>query len=485
MYAHLLPVVALVACAGKPIDTGTGTPPYMRLHAEGTTIVDAQGDEVRFRGVALGGWIFHENWITGVDYPAHGRLHVLGQGQGLGDEVDAALQVVGPNEKGDTAWLDAFAADLAGRLSQAQVDALLAEFALYPPIMDDSDLPFRRVLEERFGVDGRDALLDAFEGTWITRDDIAWIADQGFNMVRVPMGWRGLTSQTDLEPPASLTWNEAAFSRLDALLSWCAEEGLWAVLDIQEAPGGQNEYNGEPSTLYSDPAMQALTVSLWEEISRRYQDHDEVAAYSLLAEPMSAPSADARDGVYDLIVKAIRDRGDDHLLILHDGFRGMYTLPEPASFGWDDVVYSTHLFEWSAESEADYEALASLYASLFATAQETHGVPYYIGSFSTFVDADWAYAGAADFVATFEENGWGWTLWTYKRVDDPIDAALYGTSTSWGVRGRLGSDLDRPDLYLDDEATLLSKMAAYADLVVDPNHDLLAALGLPAQEDGD
>jgi len=342
--------------------------------------------------------------------------------------------------------------------------------------VDDSDLPLRKVLEGRFGIDGRDAILDAFEGGWITRDDIDWIASQGFNMVRIPMGWRGLTSQTDLAPPTSLTWNEAAFARLDAVLSWCAEDGIWAVLDIQEAPGGQNEYNGEPSTLYTDPAMQALTVSLWEEISRRYQDHDEVAAYSLLAEPMSAPSTEDRDAVYDPIVKAIRARGDDHLLVIHDGFMGMPTLPDPATLGWDGVIYSTHLFEWGAQSEADYEGLATFYEAIFSEAQDAQGVPYYIGSFSTFVDADWAYAGAADMVSMYEDNGWGWTVWTYKRIDDPIEAALYGTSTGWGVRGRLASDLDRPDLYLDDEATLLSKMAAYADVAVDPNPDLLDAL---------
>jgi hypothetical protein len=383
---------------------------------------------------------------------------------------------VGPNEKGDAEWLDAFEAALRGTVDDGDVDALLADFASYPPIVDDSDLPLRRVLEQRFGIDGRDAVLDAFEGAWITGDDLSWIAAQGFNLVRIPMGWRALTAQSDLEPPVALVWNEDAFARLDAVLAGCAEAGLWAVLDIQEAPGGQNEYTGEPSTLYADPAMQALTVSLWEELSRRYADHDEVAAYSLLAEPMSAPSAEARDDLYDILVHAIRARGDDHLLVLHDGFRGMHTMPDPAVRDWEGVVYSTHLFEWGADSLADYEAFAEFYGTLFDGTQATQGVPYYMGSFSTFVDADWAYAGAAALVDTFEDHGWGWTVWTYKRIDDPIDAALYGTSTSWGVRGRLAGELDRPDLYRDDEATLLEKMAAYADLVIEPNDALLDAL---------
>lgn len=444
----------------------------MRLHAEPSWTPKASPSSCP----ALRSGAGSSTRTTGVDYPAHGRLHVLGEAHGLQAEVDAALQVVGPNEKGDPEWLDALAAELSASTDATAVEALLADFALYPPIVDDSDLPMRRVLEDRFGVEGRDGVLDAFQGGWITEDDVRWIADQGFNVVRVPMGWRALSSQSDFEPPSDLVWNEAAFSRLDELLRWCADAGIWAVLDIQEAPGEQNEYNGETSTLYQDPAMQDLTVALWEDLSRRYQDHDEVAAYSLLAEPMSAPSADERDALYDRIVKAIRAVGDDHLLVIHDGFRGMPTLPDPAALGWEGVVYSTHLFEWSAQSEEEYEGLASCYATLFASTQEEQGVPYYIGSFSTFVDADWAYRGAAHLVEMFEDNAWSWTVWTYKRIDDPIDAALWGTSTSWGLRGRLASDLDRPDLYLDDEETLLRKMAAYETVTLDPNADLVEAL---------
>lgn len=467
-------LLLLAACA--PDKAPDPDAPSTRLRAEGTAIVDGSGEAVQLRGVALGGWLFHENWITAVDYPAHGRLHVLGQAAGLGEAVDAALQAVGPSEKGEAAWIDAFAAELGATVPADEVEALLADFEATPPIVDDSDLPLRRVLEARFGVEGRDAVLDAFHGAWITAEDIDWIAAQGFNAVRVPMGWRALTAQSDLAAPTELVWNEAAFSRLDALLGWCAEAGLWAVLDIQEAPGGQNEYTGEPSTLYTDPEMQALTVSLWEELSRRYQDHDEVAAYSLLAEPMSAPSADARDALYDALIQAIRARGDDHLLVLHDGFQGLYTLPKPETWGWEGVVYSTHLFEWGAESEADYEAIAQLYGDLFASSQEAQDVPYYIGSFSTFEDEDWAYAGAAHLVGMSEDHGWGWTVWTYKRIDDPIEAELYGTSTSWGVRGRLAGELARPDLYLDDQDTLLSKMSAYSSVVVDPNEALLDAI---------
>ena len=477
----VFPCVIASAVACSPAEPPGGVLNDASLQADGTRIVDGDGNEVVMRGVALGGWNFHENWITAVDYPAYARLHVIGVEAGYGADVDAVIIEAGPDEDGDADWTAAVRAGLEARLGTDATDGLMATLAEYPSIVDDSDLALRRVLESRFGVAGRDELLDTFQGGWITDADLAWIAEQGFNTVRVPMGYRGLTSMSDkgdpTEPvwPTELVWNELAFARIDHLLDVCAEVGLWAVLDIQEAPGGQNEY-AAPSTLYTDPAMQALTVELWTELSRRYKDHTSVAAYSLLAEPMSAPNDDARDVMYDQLVTAIRANDDDHLLVIHDGFRGVYTLPDPEAYGWTNVVYSTHLFEWDASSTADYEAAIEYYGTMFEASQATQQVPYYVGSFATFRDEPWAYESAGMMKDAFETNSWSWTLWTYKRIDDPVAVALWGTETGWGLRGRLVGDLDRPDLYRDDQATLARKFAAYGSLEIAPNEDLLIAV---------
>ncbi|MBK7973616.1 MAG: cellulase family glycosylhydrolase [Deltaproteobacteria bacterium] len=106
----------------------------------------------------------------------------------------------------------------------------------------------RELLEERFGIDGRDELLDTFWGAWIREADLAWVAGQGFNVVRVPMTYRSLVIASDRTTPDALVWNEAAFRRLDELLSWCDRYGLYAVLDLQESIGGHNDYAGLPSS---------------------------------------------------------------------------------------------------------------------------------------------------------------------------------------------------------------------------------------------
>lgn len=468
-------VLAIASACLCACSSSSSTPPdsLPRLTASGRDLVDATGQVVKLRGVNLGSWLFHENWISNVDYPLHGRIHVLAPESGIAAESDAALREVGPS--GADGWLDRFRIALTARIGTERTETFLAEVARYPVVFDDSDRLMRALLEQRFGIEGRDELLDVFWGAWIREADLAWVAGQGFNVVRVPMTYRSLVIASDASTPSELTWNEAAFRRLDQLLAWCDRYGLYAVLDLQESIGGHNDYAGPPE-LYTNPRDQELTVALWEELSRRYARRSVVAAYSLLAEPFGAPDTAARDAMYDRLVKAIRARGDDHLLVIHDGFFGVGTLPQPESLGWTGVVYSTHLFEFGVGTTLEYQLLFALYDVLFDQAQERHNVPYYIGSFSTFEDADFAYRGAELATALFNRSGWSWSVWTLKRIDDPIDQALFGTTTSWGVLGRLASPFERPDLYRDSFDQLSRKLAAYADLDLEPNERLRAIL---------
>ncbi len=478
--------------AAETPDASPPGPP--RLHAEGTRIVDANGQEVVLHGANLGGWLFHETWITLVGQATHGALYEAAVEAGVAEPVLEAMRAAGPGYGTDRAvvqvcpgngdeWIARLKPELESRVDAATAKALLDGLAAQPALCDDADLGLRKVLADRFGTDGRDELLNAFQGAWLAESDIAWLASQGFNVVRVPIGYRSLVRGADADAPQALDFNPLAEKRLLDLLDWCRAHGVYAVVDIQEAPGGQNSYSGT-SGLYANPHMQDLTVLLWEHLSGLLKDRDEVAAYSLLAEPYGAPDAAARDAMYDRLVKAIRAKADDHLCVIHDGFMGMDSLPVPSTLGWTDVVYSTHLFEWTTTSYDGYRFLfEGVYGPTFTEAQARQGVPYYIGSFSTFLDEDWAYDAAGLAAWWMGQNGWSWSLWTYKRPDDPVSAMVFGFSTSWGLRGRLAGDFARPDPYHDDFATLKARFEAYAGMVVDPNPALLAKLKDPRPRD--
>jgi len=460
-------------------DAPAPTPPP-RLRAEGTRLVDAGGAEVRLMGANLGGWLFHESWITQAAFTTRARVHEVGVRLGHEQAVEAALLEAGRDEDAP-GWWETLRAALAARIGEGPAAAVVEEAQRYPSLQDDSDLLLRRELARRFGSEARDELSDVFQRAWLREADVAWLAGRGFTVVRVPMSYRDLTTDPDDDVPARLTWNERAFARLDDLLVWCERYGLYAVLDLQESPGGHNGYAGE-AKLYGDAALQQLTVELWQELSRRYQARDVVAAYSLLAEPFGAPSAADRDAMYDRLVTAIRERGDDHLLVIHDGFLGMNSLPTPADLGWTGVVYSTHIFEFAARSLEDYQAIVSgFHDPVLTKAQARQGVPYYIGSFSTRRHEPWAYQAAQLLVDWYTEHGWSWSVWTLKRIDDPLDRELWGVQSSYGVLGRLSSPFTPPDVQRDDLETLRARFAAYADLVFAPNEELLGILesGLP------
>lgn len=474
MMSLLTPIVLLTACHDAPDDSAVALEGALtRLHAEGTLIVDEDGETISFRGVALGGWNFLETWIPLMAYTEHGRAIQLADEQGIGSEVRMAIGEIGPGDGAE--WRDALASSLSASLADDVIAALMSSLEAYPLLWDDSDLALRQVLETRFGAEARDELLDTFQRAWFNESDVAWLAEEGFNVVRIPLGYRGLTTHMVDDTITELEFNELAFSRIDEVLDWCEQYGIYAVLDLQESPGGHNDYSGV-GTLYEDPQMQALTVALWEELSRRYSDRDVVAAYSLLAEPMAAPSVEARDEMYDQIVKAIRMGGDDHLLVLHDGFQGMASFPMPEEKGWENVVYSTHIFEWGADSLELYQAYIIYLENAITLAQDAHQVPYYVGSFSTFLDEDWAYEAAGEMRRLFERAGWGWTLWTYKRLDDPVDAELFGDRSSWGVRGGVPSSFTRPDPQRQSLKALQAAYAGYAEVETTPNEALLQAL---------
>jgi hypothetical protein len=486
----LLLVCGLLGCAdsagappeppGEPPDVppdvppNVSAPPLTRLSAEGTEIVDAEGNVVVLKGVNLGGWLFNETWMTQIDYSVRGRIHMLGVQEGIGEEVERTMLAVGRDDAGN---LDVFIPALAEEVGEAAA-AAFRELVLahLPSLYTDSDLPLRRKLVERFGEEARDELLDIFQAAWITEADIAWIAAQGFNVVRVPIGYRNLILGPDLDKPERLDWNERTWARISDVLDWCETHRIYAVLDIQESPGGHNAFAGA-ALLYSDERMQEMTVAIWVEFSQRYRDRDIVAAYSLLAEPFGAPTARARDEMYDKLVTAIRANGDDHLLIIHDGFFGMETLPKPEDMGWEGVVYSSHIFEFDAKDLRFYETvLPFFYQPSYSRGQQRQQVPYYVASFSTRLDEPWAYEAATLLLDWFNESGFSWSVWAYKRIDEPTDMKLWGTGSSFGVIGRLEGDIERPDVYNDDLDTLRERMRGYADLPLTPNQNLLEVL---------
>ena len=95
-------------------------------------------------------------------------------------------------------------------------------------------------------------------------------------------------------------------------------------------------------------------------------------------------------------------------------------LPDPADYGWENVQYEYHWYNWKHDL-LPYD-LFYAYQDLSNIGRD-YDVPVLIGEFTFFEDRDaWAQG-----LALFDRRGYNWTIWNYKTT-----VTGWWTS-SWGV----------------------------------------------------
>ena len=172
--------------------------------------------------------------------------------------------------------------------------------------------------------------------------DFERVAEIGFNAVRFAFNgtwWRD-------DPRAFWDW-------LDRNIGWAEAHGLVLVLDLHVPIGGNwLDASLVPDfTIWTDPAVGAFNVALWQAIAERYRDEPTIAAYDILNEPVTADATgDQWRQLAAEMVAAIRAADPNHLLIVGPvyGTEGEYRPLGPGDrFLIDDpnVMYDLHFYE--------------------------------------------------------------------------------------------------------------------------------------------
>jgi len=191
-----------------------------------------------------------------------------------------------------------------------------------------------------------------FRSNYISRKDIAKMADMGYNSVRLPFNWRLFMK----DEPDEIAFIEEGFNLLDACLEWCEEYRIYAFLDLHGAPGGQTGDNIDDSRdnlprLFMDQDYWDKGIALWQELARRYKNRWIVGGYDLLNEPIRTFRYDSNVDhlvpklakFYDEAIAAIREIDKVHLLSIE----GHHWATEPAVF-WkkydDNMVIHFHRY---------------------------------------------------------------------------------------------------------------------------------------------
>lgn len=291
---------------------------------------------------------------------------------------------------------------------------------------------------QRFGNTVRDQLLGVYEDNYWTEQDFDNCAEMGMSVIRLPFTYMNLCDDN-----GNLKSN--AFERLDWFVENCNERGIYVILDLHGTFGSQNgmDHSGEVNDgyqLYWNDYNRSKTIWLWEQIASHYNGNPAVAGYDILNEPgiKAATTYDLHWKLYDEIYDAIRKVDSDHIIIMESCW-GTDNLPNPATYGWENVVYEYHHYPWNAVS--DYNGQVSACDSFVNSIKNsTHNVPTFVGEFTCFALSDaWNYT-----LNSFNANGFHYTSWSYK---------VTGNS-SWGIYNH---NPDKVDIYNDSAETIRSK----------------------------
>ena len=69
-----------------------------------------------------------------------------------------------------------------------------------------------------------------FQDVYITREDIDYLKELGFNHIRLPFNYRLFTDETYLQNSA-----QRGFELFDKLFEWCRDAELYVLLDMPVA----------------------------------------------------------------------------------------------------------------------------------------------------------------------------------------------------------------------------------------------------------
>ena len=278
-----------------------------------------------------------------------------------------------------------------------------------------------QVLKELAGADAVNAFWLSFRDRYVTRADIHYLKGLGFNHVRVPFNYRLFIVEDHPE-----IWLEEGFRRLDDVIGWCEAEGMYVILDLHAAPGGQTGDNIDDSWGYpwllTDSTAQRTTIRLWHKIAERYAGRATVLGYDLLNEPIAHFFPDKEmlnanlEPLYKRLVQAIREVDPNHIIFLGgaqwDTNFAVFGPPFAAN-----LAYSFHKY-WMPIEQKEIQAYLDF--------RDKYHVPIWLGESGENTD-EWI----TGFRVLLEQHNIGWSFWPYKKMDSSRGIVSFARPAEW------------------------------------------------------
>lgn len=270
-----------------------------------------------------------------------------------------------------------------------------------------------------------------FNNKPFVENDFQWIAEWGFDFVRLPMDYR---CWTDSKDPYKL--NEKVLAEIDRAVEMGRKHKVHVNLNLHRAPGYTVATPPEKLNLWADEEAQKQFDFQWSQFAKRYKGIPaKELSFDLVNEPSNVkPEAYAK--VVRRVVAAIRSE-DPARLVVADGVQwGNNPVTELADLG---IAQSTRGYQ---PTEVSHYQASWVGGERFAKPtwplkrrNETldrewlrqhciepwkklaaQGVGVHVGEWGTFnkTPHEVTLAWARDFLSLWKEQGWGWSMWNLR-----------------------------------------------------------------------
>ncbi|MDY5559499.1 MAG: cellulase family glycosylhydrolase [Candidatus Heritagella sp.] len=356
------------------------------LHADGRRMVNGDGEEVILRGWSMGNWSNPEGWMVGGTpmFMVGLDSHKLPRRYEHGRSIEQCIRELCGSEYAKNYW-------------SRWTRAFLAE------------------------------------------EDIAYMAEQGMNSIRLPM-----SARLFLDEEPGIHFNEDSFAMLDEVLDLCEKYRLYAILDMHAAVGGQSGLLCDDGLdniprMFLEEESRERTMLLWEEFARRYKDRWIVGAYELLNEPISPPRfthlVPELIRFYDEVIARIRKIDKNHMFSL-EGHRFSSRV---------DIFTGDHEFDpgyhnWHIHTHYVHDPQMKSLEPMLQKSEECN-VPLWSGENNDTNE------GMAVFYEMLTTNHSGFNIWSYKIAENcqVTHAVTYPLPKDWDkVYGYIAEGGPRP-----------------------------------------
>jgi len=314
-----------------------------------------------------------------------------------------------------------------------------------------------------------------FRENYVTQDDIKFLKSLGMNTIRIPFHHKFFAAG-----------NDEGFRLVDRVVAWSKTAGMYVILDMHCAPGGQTGTNIDDSWgypwLFESPKAQEETIAIWKRIAEHYKSEPAVIGYDLLNEPVPhfpelAKYNPALELLYKRMVATVRQVDKNHTIFLGgaqwDSNFKVFGPPFDSN-----LAYTFHKY-WMPPVEASIREYLDFRAK--------HNVPIYIGETGENKD-EWV----AEFRQLLEAHNIGWNFWPYKKMESTAGFVRFAKPVHWDrivaygkLDDRTGSDGVKARLAIRPTQAEIEE--CFADLLKQiefahcvPNRGYIEALGLKA-----